>query len=455
MKWTWVLVVVLLSFGGLSLGKESLDFPEYDGKDRVHDLNAKNYKSVMKKYDVMLAAQVLDEFEDEDIGVGLIDAKHDKAVAKKLGLDESDSIFVFTDDEVIEYDGELAADTLVEFVYDVIEDPVEIIDNSRELKGFENVEEDIKLVGYFKSHKSEHFEAFADAAEEFHPHIKFFATFNAKVAKALEMKLNEVDFYEPFMDDPVVIPGKPYSEDELVKFIEANDRPTLRKLQPHNMYEIWDDDVGGEHIIALQRRLTQFHCYPCYSLDGFEFLEILKQVAEDNTDNPDLSIVWIDPDDFPLLLPHWEKTFDIDLSHPQIGVVDADDTPLPADARKISAAKMSEGVVNLQAQVESVLGALVKAATVELTKLFESRYGASVLAVDAGRTVNKGENDSMETLHSVPTSDTKRSIGVQVEEDISSQSELCGTCLWTFKCCDFLFMSETRLQGQKHGEKAD
>lgn len=32
---------------------------------------------------------------------------------------------------------------------------MEIIDNSRELKGFENIEEDIKLVGYFKSHKSE------------------------------------------------------------------------------------------------------------------------------------------------------------------------------------------------------------------------------------------------------------------------------------------------------------
>lgn len=35
--------------------------------------------------------------------------------------------------------------------------------------------------------------------------------------------------------------------------------------------------------------------------DGFEFLDILKQVAEDNTDHPELSIVWIDPDDFPLV----------------------------------------------------------------------------------------------------------------------------------------------------------
>lgn len=50
----------------------------------------------------------------------------------------------------------------------------------------------------------------------------------SQVAKALEMKLNEVDFYEPFMDNPVLIPGKPYTEEELVKFIEDNDRYTVR-----------------------------------------------------------------------------------------------------------------------------------------------------------------------------------------------------------------------------------
>lgn len=45
-----------------------------------------------------------------------------------------------------------------------------------------------------------------------------------QVAKSLDLKLNEVDFYEPFMDEPVVIPGKPYTEKELVEFIEDNDR---------------------------------------------------------------------------------------------------------------------------------------------------------------------------------------------------------------------------------------
>ncbi|KAJ8272563.1 hypothetical protein GJAV_G00090670 [Gymnothorax javanicus] len=54
MKWGWLLLGVLLSFGGLARGEMGLDFPEYDGKDRVHDLNIKNFKSVMKKYDVMV-----------------------------------------------------------------------------------------------------------------------------------------------------------------------------------------------------------------------------------------------------------------------------------------------------------------------------------------------------------------------------------------------------------------
>lgn len=30
-----------------------------------------------------------------------------------------ESIYIFPDNEIIEYDGELAADTLVEFLYDV------------------------------------------------------------------------------------------------------------------------------------------------------------------------------------------------------------------------------------------------------------------------------------------------------------------------------------------------
>lgn len=54
MKWSWVFWGVLLSLGALSWAETGLEIPEYDGKDRVHDLTAKNFKSVMKKYDLMV-----------------------------------------------------------------------------------------------------------------------------------------------------------------------------------------------------------------------------------------------------------------------------------------------------------------------------------------------------------------------------------------------------------------
>lgn len=57
--------------------------------DHSWEKEKKNHGQVMLCLVVVVfsqrAAQVLDEFDDEDIGVGLIDAKLDKVVAKKLG----------------------------------------------------------------------------------------------------------------------------------------------------------------------------------------------------------------------------------------------------------------------------------------------------------------------------------------------------------------------------------
>uniref|UniRef100_A0A7N8XGR7 Calsequestrin n=1 Tax=Mastacembelus armatus TaxID=205130 RepID=A0A7N8XGR7_9TELE len=295
----WLFLLPCLSLVPLAPAKKGLEFPQYDGKDRVIDINDKNYKKALKKYSMLcllyhepipdskelqkqhqmtelvleLAAQVM---EEKDIGFGMVDFHKDAKVAKKLGVEEVGSVYVFKADRVIEFDGLLSANTLVEFLLDLLEEPVEVIGNALELRAFDRMEEDIRLIGYFKSEDSEHYEAFKEAAEQFQPYIKFFATFDKSVAKELTLKLNEVDFYEPFMEEPVTIPGKPHSEED---------------LDP----------------------------------DGYEFLEILKEVARDNTHLPDLSIVWIDPDDFPLLIPYWEKTFKVDLFRPQIGVVNVTD----------------------------------------------------------------------------------------------------------------------------------
>ncbi|XP_053471986.1 calsequestrin-2-like isoform X1 [Ictalurus furcatus] len=335
----WLLLLSCLSLLSRSSTEEGLEFPSFDGKDRVLNINERNYKKALKKYDMLcllyheplptdrelqqqfhmremvleLAAQIL---EDRDIGFGLVDSHKDAKVAKKLGLEEEGSIYVFKDERVIEFDGELSADTLVEFLLDLLEDAVELISTPMEQRAFERMDEDIRLIGYFKGKDSEHYKAFQGAAERFQPYVKFFATFDKGVAKQLTLKMNEVDFYEPFMDEPVTIPDKPNSENEIVAFVNRHRRPTLRKLRAEDMFETWEDDMDGIHIVAFAEEEDP---------DGYEFLEILKDVARDNTKNPDLSIMWIDPDDFPLLTSYWEKTFKVDLFRPQIGVVNVTD----------------------------------------------------------------------------------------------------------------------------------
>uniref|UniRef100_A0A8C6KD28 Calsequestrin n=1 Tax=Nothobranchius furzeri TaxID=105023 RepID=A0A8C6KD28_NOTFU len=338
--WLYLLSGLSLSLVLLSRAEEGLEFPNFDGKDRVLDINERNYKKALRRYDLLclfyhepvpaskglqkrfqmtelvleLTAQVL---ENKDIGFGMVDAQRDAKVAQKLGLEEVGSLYVFKDDRIIEFDGELSSDTLVEFLLDVLEDPVEIINNAMELRAFERMEEDIRLIGYFKGEDScWYFQAFQEASERFQPYIKFFATFDKSVAKHLSLKMNEVNFYEPFMEEPAILPGRPLTEMDIVEFVHQHRRATLRKLRAENMFEVWEDDMDGIHIVAFAEEEDP---------DGYEFLEILKDVARDNTNNPYLSIVWIDPDDFPLLTTYWEKTFKVDLFRPQIGVVNVTD----------------------------------------------------------------------------------------------------------------------------------
>lgn len=85
---------------------------------------------------------------------------------------------------------------------------------------------------------------------------------------------------------------------------------------------VQEDDIDGEHIVAFAEEDDPGEKLPhCFSFqsqfyesipitcheplpsvsDGYEFLEILKEVARENTNNPNLSIIWIDPDNFPLV----------------------------------------------------------------------------------------------------------------------------------------------------------
>lgn len=71
-----------------------------------------------------------------------------------------------------------------------------------------------------------------------------------QIAKKLKLKMNEVDFYEPFMEEPVTIPGKPYIESELVEYIEQHDRSAnaFNKIQTAEVETGLDNRLHVEEV---------------------------------------------------------------------------------------------------------------------------------------------------------------------------------------------------------------
>jgi len=53
MQTTWILLLASLGLSTLAGAQKGLEFPHYDGKDRVLDINEKNYHKALKKYDML------------------------------------------------------------------------------------------------------------------------------------------------------------------------------------------------------------------------------------------------------------------------------------------------------------------------------------------------------------------------------------------------------------------
>lgn len=48
-----------------------------------------------------------------------------------------------------------------------------------------------------------------------------------QMAKHLSLKMNEVNFYEPFMEEPAILPGRPLTELDIVEFVNQHRRSAV------------------------------------------------------------------------------------------------------------------------------------------------------------------------------------------------------------------------------------
>lgn len=103
------------------------------------------------------------------------------------------------------------------------------------------------------------------------------------MAKHLSLKMNEVNFYEPFMEEPAILPGRPLSEMDIVEFVNQHRRfalfflfflgliqlhtrviifrATLRKLRAENMFETWVSGLAFIPPMIILQFYTIFFFY--------------------------------------------------------------------------------------------------------------------------------------------------------------------------------------------------
>lgn len=53
MLFLWLFLLPCLSFVSVEPAEKGLEFPQYDGKDRVLDISDKNYKKALKKHSML------------------------------------------------------------------------------------------------------------------------------------------------------------------------------------------------------------------------------------------------------------------------------------------------------------------------------------------------------------------------------------------------------------------
>ena len=202
-----------------SYAEMGLEFPVHDGKTRLINLSKKNFDRFIKKSDILVVyfTMPIDESDEkgirhwdltkqmlelssqiterEGINFGIVDLQQDKKLAQKLSVYEIGAIYCYHHGHVVEYDGQRSADVLIEFLLELDELPIEIIDSKVEVASFKR-QDLAKVIGYFESTQSVAYDEYIDAALDFAPMVPFYATFNRQVAKQLGLKeYGTVQFY--------------------------------------------------------------------------------------------------------------------------------------------------------------------------------------------------------------------------------------------------------------------
>lgn len=290
-----------------------------------------------------IVARVL---QPQGVNIGSVNIAESLELSQNLGVKYSGAIMIFHRGKRIEYFGHRSADILLGFLHKMFEPPVSLIESKKQKAAFDDVEGS-KVIGYFEK-DSEELKAFEDEAKQQQPLLPFFAVWDKKLAKALRLKKpNSIQLLKPY-EKPVSFPSsQAITAENINLFIEENKKNILTKVRLEDIHYTWSSEVKGFLIMAFVRLETNA---------GVEFFSLVKSLAKRYGNKKNLHFMWVDPDPFPTMRDYWQRSYNIDVNSPVIGVIEPKLTTSSWFEKKGKETKLR----HLQQWVEDILAGKVE-----------------------------------------------------------------------------------------------
>lgn len=340
-----------------------------DGIKRVVNLNKEHFNKTLKasrmlvilfylstkdnpqaeiawKTDEKMLEIVARVLQPQGVTIGSVNVADSMELAQSLGVKYSGAIMIFHRGKRIEYFGHRSADILVGFLHKMFEPPITLIESKKQKSVFEDVDGS-KVIGYLEK-DSPAIKAFEDSAKQYQPLVPFFAVRDKKLAKSLRFKKpNSIQLLKPY-EKPVSFPSnQDITEENINNFIENNKKNVLTKIRLEDIHDTWSTKVEGYLVTAFVRLETNA---------GAQFFSLVKSLAKRYGDNKKLHFLWVDPDPFPTMRDYWQKSYNIDVNSPVIGVIEPKQSKSSWFEKKGKETKLR----HLQQWVENILAGKVE-----------------------------------------------------------------------------------------------
>ncbi|XP_038077413.1 protein disulfide-isomerase A4-like [Patiria miniata] len=192
------------------------------------------------------AAGVLKD-DDPPISIAKVDATEEKDLATRFGVSGYPTLFIFRNGEKSEYKGPREKRGILEYMRKQAGDSSEHLASPKALKQFVEFQEDISIVGFFKTEEEDLYKTYLEAGNDLREDYRFGHTFDHQLMANYKVNPNSIVIFMPERFQSKYEPKRHVfdkagaSAAEIQSFYSDNDLPLVGHMTKENMDKRYKD----------------------------------------------------------------------------------------------------------------------------------------------------------------------------------------------------------------------